>query len=150
MVVKGFQRVGRIDLARQVTIKHLQAMLQVFDANGVIWENYSSDRFERGSRSGPDYSWSISGPIRLLIESLLGIEPDALSQTVRWTPIPGETLGLKRLALGPATISLLQGREQGKDVITVATDQPFTLELVDAQGQLVAYHIAPGSTRITP
>ncbi len=150
VVVKGFQRVGRLDLARQVTIKHLQAMLQVFDANGAIWENYSSDKIERGSWSGPDYSWSISGPIRLLIETLLGIEPDALRMAVRWTPMPGETMGIKRLALGPATIDLLQGQEQGKDVITVSTDQPFTLELVDAKGQLAEHRMAPGLTRIAP
>jgi hypothetical protein len=150
VVVKGFQRVGRLDLARQVTVKHLQAMLQVFDANGAIWENYSSETIERGSWSGPDYSWSISGPIRLLIETLLGIEPDALRQTVRWTPMPGETMGIKRLALGPATIDLLQQREQGKDIITVTTDQPFTLELVDAQGQVTIHPIGHGQTRLSP
>jgi hypothetical protein len=150
VVVKGFQRVGRIDLARQVTVKHLQAMLQVFDANGAIWENYSSDKIERGSWSGPDYSWSISGPIRLLIETLLGIEPDALARTVRWTPMPGETMGIKRLALGPATIDLLQQRVHGQDQYSVSTDQPFTLELVDAQGQVTTHHIGIGATVFPP
>ncbi len=150
VVVKGFQRAGRLDLARQVTVKHLQAMLQVFDATGVIWENYGSEKIERGSWSGPDYSWSISGPIRLLIETLLGIEPDALHQSVRWTPLPGEPMGIKRLALGPATISLLQSQEQGHDLITVTTDQPFTLELVDAKGQSTSHRLARGETRLQP
>jgi hypothetical protein len=147
-VVKGFQRCGRMDLARLVTVKHLQAMLTAFDATGVIWENYCSEKPERGSQSGPDYSWSISGPIRLLIETLLGIEADALRQVVRWTPIPGETMGVKRLAMGPATISLLQQSDAGRDVITVDTDRPFALELVDAQGHLVERRIASGQSRI--
>jgi hypothetical protein len=148
MVVKGFQRCGRLDLARAVTEKHLQAMLAVFDATGVIWENYGSEKFERGSWSGPDYSWSISGPIRLLIETLLGIEADALRQTIRWTPLPHETMGIQRLAMGPATISLMQRVEDGKDVVTVATDQPFALELVDVHGAMTTRQISAGSTRI--
>ena len=147
-VVKGFQRVGRMDLARQVTVKHLQCMLQAFDATGVIWENYCSEKPERGSQSGPDYSWSISGPIRLLIETLLGIEADALTNSVRWTPIPGETMGLKRLAMGEATISLLQSQEGGRDIITVDSDQPFTLVLVDSLGNADSREIGSGRTRI--
>ena len=134
MVVKGFQRCGRLDLARELTVKHLTAMLAVFDATGAIWENYGSERFERGSWSGPDYSWSISGPIRLLIETLLGIEADALRSTVRWSPIPGETMGIKRLALGDATISLMQTHADDGDRISVTTDRPFTLELVGSDG----------------
>jgi len=131
-----------------VTVKHLQCMLQAYDATGVIWENYCSEKPERGSQSGPDYSWSISGPIRLLIETLLGIEADALTNSVRWTPIPGETMGLKRLAMGEATISLLQSQEGGRDIITVDSDQPFTLVLVDSLGNADSREIGSGRTRI--
>jgi glycogen debranching enzyme len=150
MVAKGFQRNGRLDLARALTVKHLEAMLAVFDASGAIWENYSSEKLERGNQSGPDYSWSISGPIRLLIETLLGVEADALHRTVRWTPLTGETNGLKRLAMGDATISLVQVHDDGGDHITVSTDRPFTLELVDAAGKLAVHAIAVGETRIVP
>ncbi len=148
MVAKGFQRNGRLDLARALTVKHLEAMLAVFDATGSIWENYGSEKLERGNQSGPDYSWSISGPIRLLIETLLGVEADALHRTVRWTPLPGETNGLKRLAMGDATISLVQVHDDGGDHITVSTDRPFTLELVDATGKVTVHAIAVGETRI--
>jgi len=131
-VIKGFQRSGRLDIARELTIRHLQAMLTVFDATGKLWENYCPDKEERGNRSTQDYSWTISGPIRLLIETLIGIEPDALHRRIRWTPIPHVTIGIKRLSFADATISLVQTANGDRDSVAVATDRPFTLELYTA------------------
>jgi len=145
-VIKGFQRAGRMDVARALTIRHLQAMLTVFDATGRLWENYCPDQEVRGNQSTQDYSWTISGPTRLLIETLLGIESDALARRIRWTPIPGETCGIRRLAFADATVTVLQTVDAaGTATITVTTDQPFTLELVDGAGRSQDHAIAPGS-----
>jgi glycogen debranching enzyme len=145
-VIKGFQRAGRMDVARALTIRHLQAMLTVFDATGRLWENYCPDQEVRGNQSTQDYSWTISGPTRLLIETLIGIETDALAHRIRWTPIPRETCGIRRLAFADATVTLLQTIDAaGTGTITVTTDQPFTLELVDGAGRSEDHAIATGS-----
>jgi|GEM_PF-5852012 len=57
-------------------------------------------------------------------------------------------MGLKRLAMGEATISLLQSQEGGRDIITVDSDQPFTLVLVDSLGNADSREIGSGRTRI--
>jgi hypothetical protein len=128
--IKGFDRAGRHDLAVAATRRHLQCMLEVYDATGHIWENYCSEASTRGSWSGPDYSWSALGPIALLIEVLLGFQPDALNNTLRWTP-PDEPLsGIRNLAMGPATISVRCTQDaEGKAWIDVDTNRPFTLDL---------------------
>mgnify|MGYP002063669834 CR=1 FL=1 len=46
---KGFQRAGRLDLARDLTLLHLQRMSEVLRDTGHIWENYCSEASTRGS-----------------------------------------------------------------------------------------------------
>jgi len=72
--VKGFQRAGRLDLARELAHRHLEVMGQVLHATGMIWENYCSEASARGSWSSKAYSWSAVGPIALLMEVVLGLE----------------------------------------------------------------------------
>lgn len=128
--IKGFDRAGRHDLAVETTLRHLQCMYEVWAETGKIWENYCSEASRRGNWSGPNYCWSALGPIALLLEVLLGLAPAAPAATLAWNPPPGKALGVRRYPLGPATISLLQGRDwQGHWGIDVETDRPFTLVL---------------------
>jgi glycogen debranching enzyme len=134
MVAKGFQRAGRLDLAREFVHRHLTVMSEVLAATGRIWENYCSEKSERGNISCHDYSWSAVGPIALLMEVVLGLEPDAPARRLRWTPPVGEECGVDRYPLGPCTISL---RQKPDGAIEVETDLPFTLVLVGAGGEKV-------------
>ena len=100
-------------------------MTDVLDSTGKLWENYCSEAALPGSQSAPDYCWSALGPIALLLEVLLGLEADALHNTLRWNPPTGPVAGIRKLALGPATISVVQ---RG-GAIEVETDRPFTLDV---------------------
>jgi len=126
--IRGFERAGRHDLAVEATVRHVQCMLDVFNETGYIWENYCSEASRRGSWSGTNYCWSSLGPIALLLEELLGLEADALTNTLRWNPPADETSGARRFPLGPATISVVQTHSATKTVIDVETDRSFTLE----------------------
>ncbi|MHC4250209.1 MAG: MGH1-like glycoside hydrolase domain-containing protein [Planctomycetota bacterium] len=128
--IKGFQRAGRFDVAREILTRHLQCMYEVFEQTGHIWENYCAERSAPGNWSGPDYSWSAVGPIALLLEVLVGLEPSALERSITWSPPPGKTVGAKRYPLGACTIDLLQERREGGDVVVVNTDLQFTLNVV--------------------
>ena len=113
-------------------------MHEVLEQTGHIWENYCAEKSERGSWSGHSYSWSAVGPIALLFEVLMGIEPDALGRSISFSPPPGVTIGVKRYPLGPCTIDLVQKQKDGKDVIDVKTDLQFTLNVVrDKQSKSV-------------
>ncbi len=128
--IKGFQRAGRLDVAREILVRHLQCMYEVLEETGHLWENYCAEKSAAGSWSGPDYSWSAVGPIALLLEVLVGLEPNALERSITWTPPPGRTIGAKRYPLGPCTIDLVQERRDGGDVVVVNTDEQFTLSVV--------------------
>jgi hypothetical protein len=126
---KGFQRAGRTDLARDLVVRHLQCMADVLRDTGYIWENYCSEASTRGSQSCRQYSWSAVGPIALLLEVVLGLEPDAVRRRLRWTPPPGEAVGVERYPLGPTTLRLEQQPGPQGDRIVVDADRPFVLEL---------------------
>ncbi|MFA6292799.1 MAG: trehalase family glycosidase [Victivallales bacterium] len=123
----GFDRAGRHDLATKLVSRHLDVMGEVFGSTGCIWENYCSEKPERGNWSGPDYSWTALGPISLLLEIVIGLRPDAIRRTLRWIIPEQPGFGAERIPLGPAliTLSLLDKR-----IISVCTDRQFFLEIV--------------------
>lgn len=135
--IKGFARAGRRDVAFAAALRHIECMSEVRAATGHIWENYCSEKSERGSCSGPDYCWSALGPIAMLLEIILGFEPDALHNTLRWAPPDEELAGIRRLALGAATVSVECRRgATGVRTVQVQTDRPFTLEIALAGRRL--------------
>jgi hypothetical protein len=144
--VQGFARAGRLDLARETTVRHLQCMCEVFDQTGRIWENYAPDASRPGSLSGAPYCWSALGPIALLLEVLVGVEPDALSRRIRWQvpDLPGT--GVSNYPLGPATVSLVRSAAEAGRLVEIHSDLPFTLELVH-QGRPTVLACAAGSTQ---
>lgn len=126
VAIKGFYRAGRHDLARETAARHLACVTDVLEQTGALWENYSSEASRPGNVSAPDYCWAALGPIALVLEVLIGLEADALHDTIRWQPPADLTIGVERFPLGPATISLLQRDGQ----LTIQTDRSFRLEFV--------------------
>jgi hypothetical protein len=79
---------------------------------------------------------------------VLGLEPDALNNTLRWN-LPDEPVaGVRRLPLGPATVSV-EGRRRpdGAMDVEVSTDRPFTLE-VQWRGGIRRHDCPCGVTRL--
>ncbi|OPZ25555.1 MAG: alpha-glucosidase [Lentisphaerae bacterium ADurb.BinA184] len=148
--IKGFDRAGQHALAVETATRHIQCMLEVFEETGKIWENYCSEASRRGNWSGPNYCWSSLGPVALLLEVILGFEPDALNRRLLWNPPSRQTAGVRRLPLGPATVSVVQQKDwQGKWGIEIDTDRPFTLAL--HEGECTREIACPvGRSRVTP
>jgi len=141
--IKGIARAGRQDLAREASLRHLQCMHEVWRETGHIWENYCSERSERGNWSCPDYSWTTLGPIALLYEVIIGLEADALHNQLHWKLPDEERIGVRRFPLGAATIRLECIRTATERILTVDCDQPFTLN-VELPGQQIAYECPAG------
>lgn len=141
MVMKGFARAGRLDLAREVAQRSLAVIGEVLAKTGKLWENYSSETSDPGRPTQPDYCWAAVSPIAALIEVVLGLQLDALTMTITWEPPQAdEPIGLRQIALGPATISLVR-RPSGR--VEVISDTPFTLVLRQ-QGVSQPYACGPG------
>jgi hypothetical protein len=147
VAITGLARAGHRDLARRLALRHLEVVAEVFRDTGRLWENYGADASRPGSWSGPDYSWSALGPISLLLEVVLGLEPNALDRRLEWRPPLGETSGVKNYPLGPASVSLFARAYRGRLMIDVSTDAPFTLVAYGAQGRVETF-CPPGATRL--
>jgi hypothetical protein len=151
--IKGFARADRWDVARAATERHLTVLHEVWRETGRLWENYSSEAPSRpGSTSQPDYCWTALGPIALLLEVLLGFEPDALNDTLRWRlpalPPDAGPVGVRNYPLGGGKVSVVRGRD---GAITVDSDRPLTLEVTPAAwSSATAHRCPPGRTRIEP
>jgi len=51
MVIKGLEQYGYDDLAQEIAIKHLEAVVQVYHKTGTFWENYAADSLAPGKNT---------------------------------------------------------------------------------------------------
>ena len=98
----------------------------------TIWECYSPSENKPSTEYGricrTDFcGWSALGPISLFIENVIGISTvNALNKTVNWRLDKKiGTLGIKRLRVGDATISMIY--ESDKNRIKLNATSAFTL-----------------------
>jgi len=85
MVVRGLERYGYTDLAREIALNHLDNVVEVFKQTGTIWENYAPQKVAPGQPAKREFvGWSGIAPIALLLEYKIGLRPDATNNTLAW------------------------------------------------------------------
>lgn len=147
--LKGLWRAGARETARELTLRHLHCMAEVYGDTGVLWENYCAEKSEPGSVSGKHYSWTAVSPIALLLEVVLGLEPDAIKRRLTWCPWLGKNYGVNRYPLGPCTISLhIAHADDGKALIQVNTDLAFSLVIDLGENRCREIEIPAGFTEV--
>lgn len=154
MVVRALGRYGYHAEARELAVRHLDAMSRVArqPEYGGIWECYSPDFDRPATRSAdgqlcrPNFvGWSGLGPISMLIEQILGLEFDALKRRVVWRiSLPGEH-GIEQLRFGAGTVSLKADPEKGS--VQVESDQALTIH-IHFRGEEKVESITPGIHQI--
>ncbi|MBI5727755.1 MAG: hypothetical protein HY965_07875 [Ignavibacteriales bacterium] len=134
MVIKGLEKYnlfGFDEFASLAAETYLDGMYKVYIKTGTIWENYAPDAYSRGAWSKPHFvGWSGCGPIQLLLETIIGIKPDGIANTVQWNIHRIDRHGIQQLRFGEATASLIC--DARRDVteslhINVTSDKAFTL-----------------------
>jgi len=71
MVLKGLQSIGKTELAKGIAGKYVQAVFELLQHSGTIWENMTPEKVEPGSWSGPDFcGWSGLGSVAIPREFL--------------------------------------------------------------------------------
>jgi len=132
MVVRGLERYGYAELAREIAVNHLSNVAQVFKNTGTIWENYAPDSIAPGNPSSPDFvGWSGIAPIAFFIEYGIGIKADAASNTITWTIASPKRVGIERFRFGGNTVSLIceEADKNGKRAISIKSEKPFVLKV---------------------
>lgn len=134
MVIKGLEKYnlfGFDEFAALAAETYLDGMYKVFTKTGTIWENYAPDAYSRGAWSKPHFvGWSGCGPIQLLLETIIGIKPDGIANTVQWNIHRIDRHGIQQLRFGAVNATFIC--EARRDVteplhISVTSDKAFTL-----------------------
>jgi hypothetical protein len=153
-IIKGLDRYGFDDFARQAAINHIDNLVRVYQKTGTLWENYLAEGEGPGTFTGygnrlalRDFvGWSGLGPIAMLIEDVLGVRADAGSNVMTWRLREPGRHGIDNLRFGGRTVSLLAEPSNPRTNarrLTIETDGAFTL-VVDSGERTVTLNVPVG------
>ncbi|NYE05864.1 glycogen debranching enzyme [Bacillus niacini] len=141
MVVRGLEKYGYDELAKEIAINHLENVVQVFEDTGTIWENYAPDSVTAGDANNVDFvGWSGIAPILYFVEYRLGIRGNAPRNELTWNiDMSLGEIGCNRYWFNGKTIHLLAvPQEDGTVNVKAESDGPITLRVkVDGREQMV-------------
>ena len=133
MVLRGLDKYGYHNLARQLALKHLDLVAQVYEKTGTIWENYSPEAIAPGNQAKPDFvGWSGIGPILYLMEYGIGLTPEASRNILHWEIQSATRVGCERYRFNGHLVTLTSesvGANQSRLHIKVESDGDFVLSL---------------------
>lgn len=139
MVMRGLENYGYNELAREIALKHLNIVAEIFKSTGTIWEMYAPDakapgRNAEGNPSLKDFvGWGGIGPILYFLEYGIGLKPDAPTNTLTWRVTSNRRSGCERYRFNGRMATLmaepLQGKDQGSK-ISVESDGSFILKVI--------------------
>jgi len=116
MLIRGLEKYGFDELAREIALNHLENVVAVFKQTGTIWENYAPQKIVQGKPAKPDFvGWSGIAPILFLIEYAIGIKANAITNTIVWDIRSPKRVGVERFWFGGKTGSLVS-EEPDKDM----------------------------------
>ena len=130
MVIRGLERYGKSDLAREIAMEHLEHLGVVFEKTGTLWENYSAETSAQGQPAKPDFvGWTGIGPILYLIEFAIGLKADAIENRIVWNVTSARRIGVERFRFGGKTADLVceAAGPNGRRTVRVSCDEPLTL-----------------------
>jgi hypothetical protein len=101
MVIEGLRRNGFHSLAFDLASRHHRQVAEVFKMTGTFWEYYAPETADPGLFARPEFiGWTGLVPIAILFESIFGLKPDALKNTLEWRVSLTEEHGVDRYPLG--------------------------------------------------
>lgn len=151
MVIRGLEKYGYHDLAREIALNHLDNVVQVYKDTGTIWENYPPDSIDSGNADKKDFvGWSGIAPTLYLLEHAIGLKGDAVQNELTWRLQPGMgTVGCKRYWFAGKTVDLTATEDaNGTYRINVSSDAPLKLKLQIGTRETVVNINGPAEFRI--
>lgn len=141
-------RVDCHELAREIALNDMEVTGRVFGRTGTLWENYAPDSDAPGTPAKGDFvGWTGITPILFFLEYVIGLRPDATTNTLTWN-LQGESrVGCERYRFNEHLVSLQAvptGTGDGGFEVTVVADGEFTLR-VTARGAVRDFAIRGGT-----
>jgi len=156
MVVKGLERRGYRNFAREAAENHIDNMVKVLNAKidearinpperdgdyQSIWECYSPEHPLPGTGADKNIfsrhhfvGWSGAGPIAMLFENVLGFDVSGVDHTVTWHVSRTDRHGVRNMPMGAKDsfdlIASARDAASGRIVISGRASRPFTLKLM--------------------
>ncbi len=150
MVIRGLERYGYRELAREIAREHLETVSETLRTTGTIWEDYSPDGPVPGKPARKDFvGWSGIGPILYLLEYGIGLKPDAALNRLDWSLDANVRSGCRRYRFNGHVVDLVaEPLGKGRTRISVDSDGAFELRLVRG-GRTRSVAIGKGTQAIT-
>lgn len=165
---------GRRDIARAATDNHLRNLLQVYsdyvpdsddlaedhegDGTHTLWELYAPDHVRPGTRWDATWvgrqdfvGWTGLGPIALLLEQEIGLEPDAPADTLTLYLHRTDRHGVEGYRFGDQLVDLEVAERAdaaSEASITVVTTDAMILR-VESAGLWWSFELERGETSVT-
>jgi glycogen debranching enzyme len=133
MVIRGLEKYGYHELARDIALNHLNNVVEIFMDTGTIWENYPPDAIDSGDADKKDFvGWSGIAPILYLIEHAIGLKGDAERNELTWRLYPDQgTVGCNRYWFAGKTIDLLATQlDDGSYRVEIDSDAPVQIHVI--------------------
>ncbi len=121
MIIKGLEKYGRYDLARECAIRHMYYVLDTFHPvgkqKGTLWEAYApmsegpAVQKDEGVTNKPLFlSYTALSTITLMIENVVGLYISLPRKTVDWIVPTLELMGIEDLFLKRNMITILSNK----------------------------------------
>jgi glycogen debranching enzyme len=138
MVIRGLERCGCHELAREIALNDLEVTGRVFGKTGTLWENYAPDSDAPGKPAKGDFvGWTGITPILFFLEYVIGLRPDATTNTLTWNLAGESRVGCERYRFNRHVVSLQAvptGMNDGSFAIAVTAESDFTLRVNSRRG----------------
>lgn len=121
MVIKGLEKYGYFDLARETAIRHLYYMLDTLhpegNKRGNVWEAYKP--LQDGAAEWPEHpdfpraqllQYVALSTISLMIENVIGLYISLPKKTVDWKVPTIEAMGIENLSLKRNMVTILSNK----------------------------------------
>ncbi len=139
MVLKGLDNYGHMTLSHEIAKKHLDAVVEVFEREDTLFENYAPEKFDGKFREGNpakrDFvGWAGLSPIAILFEHVFGIKPFASENKIVWNIELLERHGVERYPFGAdGELTLICEARKDKSQepkIVVKSNVPVEIEIL--------------------
>jgi len=139
MVLKGLDKYEKYDLAHNIAMDYLRAVVSVFEKTGTLFENYAPEfingEFSEGTPAKPDFvGWTGLAPISVLFEYVFGIKPNAEENKIEWHINLTEKHGVEKYPFGnEGELTLICNERKSideKPEIIFKSNVPVTVEIV--------------------
>jgi hypothetical protein len=152
MVIKGLEEYHYDELAREIALKHLDAVSRVYAQTGTFWENYAADTIKEGVNTNGAavvkdiVGWGALAPVLYLIEYGIGLKPDAPDNELTWEIFSDKRSGCEKFRFNGHQVDLLANPSGKELVVLVRSDGEFLLKII-RKGVEKNYHIVRGENR---